>query len=246
MTSKEPCKRQMVSMPLAIISVWLATTVRPQEPVGTETFRTLQRKGQPFTLVDVRSPRDFQVEHIQGAINIPEPMLLKAKLPKDKDVVLYCGNAACQIGHIAAKTLAANGYKKVRVLEGGLAAWQSNSYPVEASKSEHVAKQTVIDRVSARNLKGEQDEDTVLILDVRPPTEFMAGHLSGAVNMSLEDLDSKSTVLVQEKQIVVYDRTARRSRQAAVQLQERGFKVAELNGGIPAWVAMGYPIEVSR
>jgi len=44
-------------------------------------------------IVDVRTPQEFQVKHIKGAINLPVEEIMKGhlkKLPKDKEIVVYC------------------------------------------------------------------------------------------------------------------------------------------------------------
>jgi len=233
-------------MPLVLIApaLCLAGEVWCQQSLTPDAVHDMQGKQQDFVLVDVRSPNDFQAQHIQGAINIPGTLLHKARLPKNKPLVLYCGNSACQAGHIAAKALAADGYDRVMVLDGGLAAWQSKSYPISAAPPADAAKTLPVKRISARELNGQLGKKPFVILDVRPPAEFRSGRLPGAVNIPFEDLPSKSAGLDQAKPVIVYDRIPQRSRQAAQLLQSGGFKVWELSGGISVWAAMKFPIEV--
>lgn len=82
----------------------------------------------------------------------------------------------------------------------------------------------------------------VVVLDVRTPDEFAEGHLEGAVNMDvsspdftagLAELDPSSTY-------AVYCRSGNRSQVALQQMQGAGIEaVADLAGGIQAWVASG-------
>ena len=43
-------------------------------------------------IVDVRTPKEFREKHIKGAVNVPIDAIMKGqfKLPKDKELVLYC------------------------------------------------------------------------------------------------------------------------------------------------------------
>ncbi len=81
------------------------------------------RPDSPFTLVDVRSPYEYQQKHIPGAINIPIDTLEKrlAELPKDSQIITYCnyGNRSS----IAEEYLIKQGYI-ADVLSGGLSSWR--------------------------------------------------------------------------------------------------------------------------
>ena len=85
----------------------------------------------------------------------------------------------------------------------------------------------------------------LLIVDVRTAEEFNAGHLQGAINISHDQLANKLTDLLnyQQREVVVYCRTGRRSDIAARLLQAAGFKqVKHLAGDFTAWQAAERPI----
>jgi len=87
-------------------------------------------------VLDVRTPAEFETAHIPGSYNVPLDNLrehraeLQAHL--DEDVVLVCrtGGRAEQ----AEKALAEVGLPGLRVLEGGMVAWESNGAPVNRGK----------------------------------------------------------------------------------------------------------------
>lgn len=87
-------------------------------------------------VLDVRTPAEFETAHIPGSYNVPLDHLrehraeLRAHL--DEDVVLVCrtGGRAEQ----AEKALAEVGLPGLRVLEGGMVAWESNGAPVNRGK----------------------------------------------------------------------------------------------------------------
>ncbi|MDD5057089.1 MAG: rhodanese-like domain-containing protein [Sideroxydans sp.] len=77
-----------------------------------------------------------------------------------------------------------------------------------------------------------------LLIDVREPDEFAAGHAPNAKLIPLGQLSSRLQEIAsyKDKPIVVMCRSGRRSAIAVAQLQEAGFKqVSNVKGGIQAW-----------
>jgi ArsR family transcriptional regulator len=85
----------------------------------------------------------------------------------------------------------------------------------------------------------------VTVLDVRPRDEFALGHLPGAVNIPLDELERRLASLDPEQEIVAYCRGPYcvLAYEAVAQLRARGFKVRRLEDGLPEWRAAGLPIE---
>jgi rhodanese-related sulfurtransferase len=86
------------------------------------------------------------------------------------------------------------------------------------------------------------DEGNTVILDVRTPEEFAAGHLPDAININVESSDFATKVagLDESAETLVYCRTGNRSGVATDQMAELGFTdLADLQGGIEAWAAAG-------
>jgi rhodanese-related sulfurtransferase len=84
-----------------------------------------------------------------------------------------------------------------------------------------------------------------LVLDLRPPEAFAAGHLAGARNLPFEQIGKAGETLkkYKEKPIVVYCETGATSGSAARKLAEQGFtKVVNLRGGLQAWRAENLPV----
>ena len=74
------------------------------------------------------------------------------------------------------------------------------------------------------------------LLDVRSPDEFVQGHLPGAVNIPIQDLDRRlGEVASAEGHVVVYCRTGRRSSTAARLLKHHGFTRFHDLGPMNAW-----------
>ncbi|MFH0863067.1 MAG: rhodanese-like domain-containing protein [Candidatus Altiarchaeota archaeon] len=83
-----------------------------------------------------------------------------------------------------------------------------------------------------------------VILDVRTPEEYSAGHIEGAVLLDFEadDFKQKADGLPRQKTYIVYCRSGRRSAEAVNALSGLGFRdLHNMRGGITEWKAEGYP-----
>lgn len=85
---------------------------------------------------------------------------------------------------------------------------------------------------------------TAVVLDVRTPEEYDAGHLRDAVN--LDYLNSGAfrngiDELSPEHTYYVYCRSGRRSLSAAELMQKKGLNVVDMSGGILRWEQEGLP-----
>ena len=83
-----------------------------------------------------------------------------------------------------------------------------------------------------------------VVLDVRRPDEFAAGHIEGAVLLNFLDTVSFNAgveKLDKSKTYYIYCRSGRRSNNAAVILQKKGFTVFDLGGGFLSWQRYNMP-----
>lgn len=99
--------------------------------------------------------------------------------------------------------------------------------------------------VSREELLQRTRDGLVTVLDVRPADEFEAGHLPGAVNIPLSELEARFTELDLDREIVAYCRGpwCVLSFEAVAALRARGFKVRRLEDGLPEWRAAGLQVE---
>jgi len=88
-------------------------------------------------------------------------------------------------------------------------------------------------------------EGTVTVLDVRPPAEYAAGHVPGAVNIPLRKLKQRLTELDPGLDVVAYCRGPHcvLAFEAVRMLRARGFKARRLEYGFPEWKQAGLPVE---
>ena len=81
-----------------------------------------------------------------------------------------------------------------------------------------------------------------LLLDVRNPGEWRAGHAEGAAWIPMSDLAERQEELPTDREIVVICKTGARSGQVAQALVAAGYEAVNVAGGSEAWQAAGFPI----
>jgi rhodanese-related sulfurtransferase len=74
------------------------------------------------------------------------------------------------------------------------------------------------------------------LVDVRTPGEFASGHITGAINIPVQQLDTRMSELQpKETAVVVYCRSGHRSGNAARMLKSAGFKAVHDLGPMSRW-----------
>lgn len=104
-----------------------------------------------------------------------------------------------------------------------------------------------LEPVSAQDLLARVRRGEVTVLDVRPREEFAAGHLPGAINIPLNELEARLGEFSPDQVVVAYCRGPYcvLSYDAVAQLRGRGIEARRLQDGYPEWKIAGLPIESS-
>ncbi|MFI8231282.1 rhodanese-like domain-containing protein [Streptomyces sp. NPDC085900] len=104
-----------------------------------------------------------------------------------------------------------------------------------------------VEVAAERTGHGDGGADAVL-LDVREPYEWQAGHAPGAVHLSLSALAAGAGLpaRAQARPLIVICRSGNRSRQAAELLVARGAQAVDVIGGMRDWAAAGLPVVDAR
>lgn len=82
-----------------------------------------------------------------------------------------------------------------------------------------------------------------LILDVREPHEFAAGHVPGSTLIPLGQLPAQLRQLPTDRRVLIVCATGNRSSYATQMLQGAGHDAHNIDGGMAAWQGAGLPIE---
>ena len=87
-------------------------------------------------------------------------------------------------------------------------------------------------------------QNGALLVDVREQNEYDEIHAQGAMLLPLSELESRSSELPKDKELVMICRSGARSRQAGEYLMQNGYsQVVNLGGGTVAWAEAGLPTE---
>lgn len=102
-----------------------------------------------------------------------------------------------------------------------------------------------LEPVPAKELLQRAKQGLVTVLDVRPPEEYAAGHVPGAINVTLDSLASHLRRLPKGREVVAYCRGpyCLLSVDAVALLRTKGYKARRLEDGFPEWKAAGLPVE---
>ena len=91
-----------------------------------------------------------------------------------------------------------------------------------------------------------ENGQALVILDVRQPDEYRAGHIAGAKLVPLSELSGRMEELPKDKQILCVCASGARSSAATGQLSSAGFDVLNMRGGMSGWQRAGYPVKKGK
>ena len=110
--------------------------------------------------------------------------------------------------------------------------------------ADYFVARDALEPVSRAELVERTGRGDVVILDVRPHAEFLAGHIPGALSVPLDQLDDALARLPRRAQVVAYCRGPYcvLAPQAVERLRAKGFKARRLADGMPEWRLAGLPV----
>jgi len=102
-----------------------------------------------------------------------------------------------------------------------------------------------LEPISREELLRRSKAGLVTVLDVRPGEEYGNGHIPGAVNVPLEEIEQCLKGLPKNQEIIAYCRGPYcvLAFEAVAALRQNGFRARRLEEGYPEWKAAGLPVE---
>jgi DNA-binding transcriptional ArsR family regulator len=102
-----------------------------------------------------------------------------------------------------------------------------------------------LEPVPARELMQRAKKGLVTVLDVRPPEEFAAGHIRGAINVPLTELKKRLNEIPRDQEVVAYCRGpyCLMAFEAVAELRKKGRMARRLEDGFPEWKSAGLPVD---
>jgi rhodanese-related sulfurtransferase len=201
------------------------------DPISPRDLKAALHRG--TVVLDVRDADSFGAGHIGGAINIglggQYASWCGTLLAPSDDLVIVADSV--DRSREAVMRLARVGMENVAgYLDGGILAWSNAGYATAQ-----------LPQITPLELR----DSTLAVLDVRRTTEYASGHVPGARNIPLHELQRRKGELRAEEPLAVICAGGYRSSMAASILARDGFSdLSNVIGGTSAWMAEKLPVEV--
>lgn len=124
---------------------------------------------------------------------------------------------------------------------------ERNVAEVNRTLNDYFHSRDSMEAVSREELARRLVDGRIIVLDVRPQDEFAEGHLPGARNIPLAELERRLSELPTDTEIVAYCRGPYcvLAFEAVAALRAKGFKAVRLEDGFPEWKAAGRAVETT-
>ncbi len=124
---------------------------------------------------------------------------------------------------------------------------ERNMAEIDRVMADYFRARDALEPVSRDDLVSRLHEGSVTVLDVRPEDEFAVGHLPGALNIPLAELERRLSELPADREVIAYCRGPYcvLSFEAVAALRARGYLARRLEDGYPEWKAAGLPVEAA-
>jgi rhodanese-related sulfurtransferase/DNA-binding transcriptional ArsR family regulator len=111
---------------------------------------------------------------------------------------------------------------------------------------QHLSSRAELEAIGMRDLLARMRSGTVVVIDARPPHEYEAGHIKGAVSIPIDEIEDRLRDLPKAKDFVAYCRGPYcvYADRAVELLRASGRRAKRLVDGFPEWNAAGLPVEV--
>jgi len=117
---------------------------------------------------------------------------------------------------------------------------------VEKLVSTYLSVKDDLEPVPRKELLDRARDGLVTVLDVRPEEEYAAGHIAGAVNVPLSELERYLKDVNPQQEVVAYCRGPHclLAFDAVAHLRKKGLKARRLEDGFPEWKTAGLPVDI--
>jgi rhodanese-related sulfurtransferase/glyoxylase-like metal-dependent hydrolase (beta-lactamase superfamily II) len=212
--------------------------VEASSRVTIEQLAELKGLQPGLQVLDVRNPGETAAGTLPDARVVPLAVLVDSldSLDPDAPVVVNCAGGYRSL--IAASVLRRAGFADVSDLLGGYGAWASAGLPIAGGQAAEPVSVVEISPEAADALV----HDGAVMLDVREPDEWEAGHAPAAAFIPMSQVEARLSELEPSAKTVVVCRSGGRSAAIAQVLTSHGYDAVNLAGGMRAWAAVGLPL----
>jgi len=210
-----------------------------KQAVTTEDLMQKIIQKEDLVILDIRSEEEYQKEHLADSLNIPFVNLEEsvASLPKDKTYV-FLDDDYTESSLLALNIFAENEIFSTFYLKGGFSSWKAQYNPtISSGDPNSFVDQSKVKYIQSDKLKELITQDpNLLIIDLRDAGTFQTGHIKGAVNIFLEDLEKVKAQIPLNRKVVLCDNDGLWAFMGAVRLYDMGFfNILALSDGLEGW-----------
>ncbi|MCP4720318.1 MAG: sulfurtransferase, partial [Desulfobacteraceae bacterium] len=128
-------------------------------------------------------------------------------------IIFYCGGLKCKLSHKSAAKAIVMGYKNVSVFAKGYPDWKKQFGGSAAVAVKQGEVEGSIDLERFKTIMAD-NPDSIMLIDARDADDFAKGHFKTALNIPVENLESKIKGLPSDKPVVFVCSTGARSGEA--------------------------------
>jgi len=206
---------------------------------------SLASKDSVISLIDIRPFESYAKEHILDSINITTTDFpISGKVDMHNLAVVIGENA--NDGNISTtiNELKKENFDSFLVLAGGMEAWNQNGgVTVTYGDPTSFLDQSKVSYVEPEELNDALKQNApMFIVDISSNDDYTKGHISGAKNIPIDDLEKRRSEIT-EKKVVVVGASELQEFQAAVKMNDMLLvSPFVLKGAMPQWEQKGFPV----
>lgn len=224
-------------------------SLRKASKITADDLQDRINKGEAIAVVDIRSQKEYELDHIKNSKNISlgDFEKLWPSLDKNKAYVIMDDGQTME-GAMVASTMMSEGFKKVYYLGGGYIAWKNKKKPtISAGNPLSAVDYVKVSPISSDGLNNwlanEKEKKDLFLIDVSSVQEYSQEHLENSVNIPIDELEKREKEIPIAKDIVIYGSTDLLSFRGAVKLFDLGhYNASTLSGGLEEWKKKGFKV----
>ncbi len=226
--------------------------------VQAQAVREMLLDGEEIALLDVREEAEYGQSHILLAVNLPMSRLelqLASLVPRYNTRIVLCDGLGEGLAYRGAARLMHFGYSNVKVLKGGVAAWQAAGLEAFSGMNvpskafgEFIEHHYRTPSISAEELRAKMDSGAdLVILDSRPKSEYRVMNIPGGTCIPGAELVYRMREMAPNPNTLVVVNCAGRTRSiiGAQSLINARFnnKIVALRNGTMGWHLAGLELD---